>query len=64
MHPLIRLGSSLAWATFALAHAMEAHAVTLSLGDKLDMPPAPPSQSTRASQGQPFAPLQLQGGVP
>ncbi|HET8869361.1 MAG TPA: hypothetical protein VFM48_02850, partial [Aquabacterium sp.] len=43
---------------------MEAHAVTLSLGDKLDMPPAPPSQSTRASQGQPFAPLQLQGGVP
>lgn len=40
------------------------HAVTLAVGDKLDMPPGPPAQSTRAGQGQPFAPLQLQNGAP
>ncbi len=41
-----------------------AHAVALSPGDKLDMPNAPPPQTTRATQGQPFAPLQYQNGAP
>ncbi len=65
MHSLIRLGcSSVLAMACALGAATRAQALTLSLGSKLDLPPAPPSQSTRASQGQPFAPLQLQSGVP
>jgi hypothetical protein len=39
-------------------------AITQSPGEKLVQPPAPPSQSTRARLGEPFAPLQLQSGAP
>ena len=40
------------------------YAITQSPGEKLAQPPAPPPQSTRALLGEPFAPLQMQSGMP
>jgi hypothetical protein len=64
MSRLIRIYLSVLGILCAMTVGPLCHAVNVAAGDKLDMPPAPPTQLTRASQGQPFAPLQLQNGSP